>query len=537
MKYQRECVLNLESEIKCEHFFIKFVLPLCWSANYQLLTMKNEILSEAEKLRQKAQEAAKKRFSVEDIVPSATEMLKLIQELEVHQIELEMQGEELARTKEQLEASSEKYAELYDFALPGYFTLSREARIVELNLSGAAMLGKERSHLINSKFDFFVSDDSKSIFNSFLDKVFYGKVLEDCEVKLLLKGSLVKNVYLTGIMAENGNRCLIYAFDITRLKRSEEQLKTILHTTIDGFYLFDTEGRILDTNDSCCSMIGYSRKELLKMKVKDIEVPDSEEGIQKRMYRILENGYDRFETRYLRKDGSIIIVEASVNLLIDKQPRLFCFMRDITERKKAEEALRESEVKYRKLHESLTDAFVVVDMQGRIQDYNRDYIEMLGYNEAELEKMTYIDLTPVRWHEFEAKIVKDQVLTNGYSDIYEKEYRRKDGTVFPVELRNFLIKDDTGRPTHRWAIVRDISQRKQAEQELINSKEKTEENEIKLQGILDTMQDAFFQADLNGNITFVNHSAVMIYGYSSASEMMGIPAYDLYAERRERCIE
>jgi PAS domain S-box-containing protein len=129
---------------------------------------------------------------------------------------------------------------------------------------------------------------------------------------------------------------------ITARKHAEKEIKTILHTTIDGFYLVDTEGRILETNDSYCSMIGYSREELLKMSVKDIEAVDSEEVIKKRIQQILLTGYGYFETRHLRKDGSVIDIEASVNFLAEEQPKIFCFMRDITERKQAEKALLES---------------------------------------------------------------------------------------------------------------------------------------------------------------------------------------------------
>ena len=139
---------------------------------------------------------------------------------------------------------------------------------------------------------------------------------------------------------------------------------------------------------------------------------------------------------------------------------------DITERKRAERALQQSETKYRRLHESMRDAFVSVDLAGTVQEYNPVYRAMLGYSEEELRLMTYQDLTPDKWHAIEADIVEKQVLTRGYSDVYEKEYRRRDGSVFPVELRTFLIRDANDQPASMWAIVRDISERKQAEEAL-----------------------------------------------------------------------
>jgi PAS domain S-box-containing protein len=134
--------------------------------------------------------------------------------------------------------------------------------------------------------------------------------------------------------------------------------------------------------------------------------------------------------------------------------------------KKAEDALRQSEAKYRRLHESMMDAFVIVDMNGYIQECNQTYQTMLGYTEDELRRLTYIDLTPPKWFEMESRIVNEEIIPNGHSCVYEKEYIRKDGTVFPVELRTFLLRDDAGEPAAMWAIVRDITQRKQSEEEV-----------------------------------------------------------------------
>ena len=140
-------------------------------------------------------------------------------------------------------------------------------------------------------------------------------------------------------------------------------------------------------------------------------------------------------------------------------------MLEISERKRAEEALRESEAKYRRLHETMMDAFVRIDMTGNIQEANRAYQGLLGYSEEELLQKTYEDLTPEKWHALEAGIIAEEVLVNGHSRVYEKEYRRKDGTIFPVELRTFLLRDDMGQPIGMWAIVHDITERKRVEEE------------------------------------------------------------------------
>jgi PAS domain S-box-containing protein len=138
-------------------------------------------------------------------------------------------------------------------------------------------------------------------------------------------------------------------------------------------------------------------------------------------------------------------------------------VKSLLRRRRVEQSLRQSEQKYRRLYESMTDAFVSTDMSGCIREFNPSYQKMLGYSEEELRRLTYLEITPEKWHESEAQIVHEQIMPRGFSDVYEKEYRRKDGTVFPAELRTFLIKDEAANPYGMWAIVRDISERKQAE--------------------------------------------------------------------------
>lgn len=137
---------------------------------------------------------------------------------------------------------------------------------------------------------------------------------------------------------------------------------------------------------------------------------------------------------------------------------------DITDRKWTEQALRQSEEKYRTLHQTMRDAFVRTDMAGRILESNQTYQDLLGYTSEELSRLTYMDLTPARWHAAESRLVEAQILQHDYSEIYEKEYQRKDGTILPVELRTFLIRDAAGKPTSMWAIVRDVTERKATEE-------------------------------------------------------------------------
>ena len=139
---------------------------------YTNLEKQKNNITEAKILRQKAEEHLKNHQSFVSPLLSESDVLKLNHELAVHQIELEIQNKELIDVKENLEIAVEKYTELYDFAPSGYLTLSREGQIIELNLSGAKILGKERQRLINNIFGSFLTNDTKPIFNHFLIELF-----------------------------------------------------------------------------------------------------------------------------------------------------------------------------------------------------------------------------------------------------------------------------------------------------------------------------------------------------------------------------
>ncbi len=157
-------------------------------------------------LRQKAEKLLEKKLFENGSSISEYESRRLVHELQVHQIELELQNEEFKQAKEEAEMASQKYSELYDFAPTSYFTLSEEGKIIELNLSGAKMLGKNQSVLLNSFFDSFVSDNTKSTFNLFLRRIFCNKSKEICEVTLFADNQLPVFVFLTGNVTKNGEK-------------------------------------------------------------------------------------------------------------------------------------------------------------------------------------------------------------------------------------------------------------------------------------------------------------------------------------------
>jgi len=136
------------------------------------------------------------------------------------------------------------------------------------------------------------------------------------------------------------------------------------------------------------------------------------------------------------------------------------------QKSKTNKGLEISEGKFKNLFDSSIDGFILTDMEGNIQEVNQAYLDMLGYTKQEIIKLSYQDITPSRWHRVEESIVRNQIMVRGYSDEYEKEYIRKDATVFPISIRVWLIKDDDGNPLGMWGIVRDITARKTVEKEM-----------------------------------------------------------------------
>lgn len=192
--------------------------------------------------------------------------------------------------------------------------------------------------------------------------------------------------------------------------------------------------------------------------------------------------------------------------------------RQIEARERVEAALRESEDKYRALHESMIDGLVAVDMTGRIKEFNEPYRQMLGYRSEELLQMTYQDLTPERWLAFEKELIERKILVQGYSDVYEKEYRRKNGTVFPVELRTVLVEAGSGRERRLWAIVRDITERKQMVQDLRASEEK-------YRTLVESSPDAIF-VQTGGHFAYLNPAAVKLFGVEEAAQLLNEPVLE-----------
>ena len=163
-------------------------------------------------LREKAEELWKRNLSKTSSELDEADVLKLMHELEVHQIELEMQNDELRQAYQTAETALKKYTMLYDLAPMGYFTLGKDGTICELNFTGA-------DSLINCNFKLFVSDESRPIFNDFFRKVYKSNSKESCEVNLGYNNSFLCMVYMEGIVTDDDQKCLLSVIDISNFTR------------------------------------------------------------------------------------------------------------------------------------------------------------------------------------------------------------------------------------------------------------------------------------------------------------------------------
>ena len=173
----------------------------------------------ASSLREKAEELLKEKKEKKGLPVIDIDEKKLLHELQVHKIELEMQNEELRETVELAETALRKFTMLYDSAPMGYLTLDRDGTICELNFTAADMLGERRFSLVNNNIKLFINYDSLPVFNSFLDKVFKSHRKEACQVHLGQDSNQLTSVFMEGIVTGEDQSCLLSIVDISKFKK------------------------------------------------------------------------------------------------------------------------------------------------------------------------------------------------------------------------------------------------------------------------------------------------------------------------------
>ena len=188
------------------------------------------------------------------------------------------------------------------------------------------------------------------------------------------------------------------------------------------------------------------------------------------------------------------------------------------------------EERYHSLYDSFKDGLILTDMKGNLLDINQAFVAMLGYTEKEIKQLVHQQLTPIKWHKREENIIKRLITSQRYSDEYEKEYIKKNGTVFPVSLKVWLIKNKQGEPLGVWGIVRDITERKMAEKEILA-------NLLDSHMVIDKISDGITVSDAQGYFEVFNLRMQEIAGYTideaNQAEDFNILIYPKIEDRQE----
>ena len=246
--------------------------------------------------------------------------------------------------------------------------------------------------------------------------------------------------------------------------RSEGRYKSLVEELSDAVIINTFEGEILEVNDKTCEMLGYSREELQNMTIYDLMPPERRVSAKENMSRFIKNGKILAESRFVTADEKLLIVEVNAKALKGYNNTAQAIVRDITESKEAEIALRESEERFKVLH-NVSFGGITIHDKGMILDCNQGLSEITGYSYEELVGMDALLLIAESFR----STVMDNIL-QGYEEPYEVMGLRKDSSVYPLRLEAKVIPYK-GRKV-RVVEFRDITEQKKAEKALIDSEKK-----------------------------------------------------------------
>ena len=436
-------------------------------------------------LRKKAEEMLKKK-GVQDPALYHKDLEFLVEELSIHQIELEQQNEELKKIQDELEISRNRHSELFNEAPIGYFIIGHDYIISQVNNTGARMLDSSPADLEGEAFTQYIHPAFQDRFYFHLRQVLKTGQADSCELVLKdmdgqaffadLESQPVKDE--SGALSYNGIRAAV--IDISDRKQKNEinkRLSAIVNSSDDAIVGLSREGKIHSWNAGAEVIYGYSAEEVIGHRP-DFLIPEERKAEFKDSMRLIFEGQSisHFETIRIRKDGSRIDVSLSGSPLYDEQDQIIgaaAIQRDITEQKRKENLIRESEEKYRAIFEHSGDGFLVMDQT--IENCNKQAALMFGFSQEELiGKDPIVDLSPEKQPDGEnsttaGKRYVREALKGQVQQFYWK-HKKKDGTRIDTEITLNAIKTRQGR--RLIAIMHDISDQIKYQWEL---KEKNEE--------------------------------------------------------------
>lgn len=298
-----------------------------------------------------------------------------------------------------------------------------------------------------------------------------------------------------------GTDKLDFSREISFSKSYDSLYKTLFEQVNAAVFLLDFDGEILEANWHSCELYGYSWKELSRMSIRSLFLKDYDwESFQE---EISSKGGLNFESKNVHKNNSEFPVEISTSLFsVGGKPVILALIRDITERKKAEEELTASEERYRTIFENSAVSIMLTDEQEKIISWNEYTEKMLGLKKDDLLNNHVKKLYPEdEWLKIRAKNIRKK----GSQHHLETKMIKKDGSLLDVDISVTVLKDSDGNPKGSIGVVRNISDRKKAELKL-------KENEEKYRSLFESTTDGTFVLDSRGEIIDVNNRALEMFG-------------------------
>ena len=408
----------------------------------------------------------------------------------MHQIELEMQNEELRKSQLALEEACSKYQDLYDFSPAGYFTITREAIIVEANLTSASLLGVPRQKLIRQRFRRFVAEHDLESWDRHITAAFQQAEKLTCVLELKRADGTTLHARLESVRKESGGAEVVRTvmMDVSERVRAEKKLLDSEHTPApvlrirhDRRYLLEhgwSDNRCKRKIPGRCSATPGMTLRPAESTGSTMTPPEYRHIDDFSVAELKATGVNRspLEKEYIRKDGTRIPVILSGAMLDEARTHGVAYVLDNTERKRAEKSLKESEEKYRLIVENTGDNITVLDMNFRITYTSPSITKLRGYSVEEVMAQTLDQIFLPESLKKIGEVVAEQMAleAEGTADpqrraIIELEEYCKDGSRIWVEDVFTFIRDDSGRPTGILSVSRDITDRKRLEMEIQKS--------------------------------------------------------------------
>jgi len=440
-----------------------------------------------------------------------------------------------ARTKEALRESEEKLRVIFDTIAAGITITDLDGTIVEMNKGALQLHGfrrKKEEIIGKSGLELISEKDRPRALERWSKNLKEGTFSEVSDHYTLLKadGTPFEAAVSEAVLRDkhgNPEGFISIARDITERKRaeealrdSEEKLRTMFESIHDAVEVLDLDGTFIDANEAAVHLRGLKhKKDLIGQKAIDfVAEKDKDRAIEytKKVYK--RGGKKPIEYTLVTQDGEELEAEFGATLLRDRNGEPVGFIgvtRDITERKRADEALRQKEEELSAMFESVHDGIIVVDMLGNMQRMNDAALQMTGYTREELIGKSALDFVH---EEDRSKVMEDMGKTFESKQLvaFVPTYRlvKKDGSVFEAEMGTGMMHDKEGNIIGLVGVMRDISDRKAAEDALRKSEEE-------LRAIFESVGDGITIIDMSGTIVDVNEAAVRVGGHKSREDLIG----------------